>query len=47
VALYTDTDPTLTGVYAPDPALARNLGGIGQVPTMAQVLQAWREIENR
>jgi heptosyltransferase-1 len=47
VAIYTDTDPALTGVYAPDAAQARNLGGIATVPTVAQVLQAWRELEGR
>ncbi|WP_338620055.1 lipopolysaccharide heptosyltransferase I [Paludibacterium sp. THUN1379] len=38
VALYTDTDPALTGVCETDYAI--NLGGIGQMPTVDEVMQA-------
>ena len=38
VALFTGSNPGLTGVHAGP--LALNLGGIGQVPTVAQVLTA-------
>jgi heptosyltransferase-1 len=38
VALYTDTDPSLTGVI--ETAAATNLGGIGMIPTVQQVIAA-------
>jgi heptosyltransferase-1 len=38
VALYTATDPGLTGVFGP--AFHRNLGGKGQLPTVEAVLEA-------
>ncbi len=41
VAIYTDTDPQLTGVI-PTPR-ARNLGGIGQCPDVDAVWQALQE----
>lgn len=44
VAIYTDTDPALTGVYAGAFAPAVNLGNISQIPTPAQVLQALKKI---
>ena len=44
VAIYTDTDPALTGVYAGAFAPAINLGNISQIPTPAQVLQALKKI---
>ncbi|MCL2524389.1 MAG: lipopolysaccharide heptosyltransferase I [Betaproteobacteria bacterium] len=40
VALYTATDPGLTGVFGA--AFHRNLGGQGQVPTPAEVFDALR-----
>lgn len=39
VALYTATDPGLTGVLGA--GLCRNLGGAGQSPEIAAVLNAW------
>ena len=44
VALYTDTDPTLTGVMGPDPARFRNLGGVGQIPGSEAVLAALHQV---
>lgn len=38
VALYTDTDPALTGVAPSDPALAINLGNKGVIPPVADVM---------
>lgn len=40
VALFTDTSPLLTGVYAPNPQLGVNLGDKGRVPTPDEVLAA-------
>lgn len=40
VAIYTDTDPGLTGVLGPDAARFRNLGGIGQIPPHQEVSAA-------
>jgi heptosyltransferase-1 len=39
IAIYTDTDPRLTGVY-PGQSRAINLGGIGQAPAPEAVLAA-------
>jgi heptosyltransferase I len=44
VALYCGTHPRLTGVYAGQGAPVRNLGDIGLVPEVAEVLTALREI---
>jgi heptosyltransferase I len=42
VGIYMSTDPTATGLYgAPR---ARNLGGLGEHPTLAQVLAAGRDL---
>ena len=41
IALYIATDPALTGVHGP--GFARNLGGVGQSPTVAQVLNVARQ----
>lgn len=43
VAIYTDTDPRLTGVCQTDYAL--NIGGIGEQPAVAAVLEALRSRE--
>jgi heptosyltransferase-1 len=43
VALYTATDPGLTGVYGP--AFCRNLGGKGKIPTVNGVLGALAEAD--
>lgn len=43
VALFTGSDPELTGVYGA--ARARNLGARGAAPTPAAVLQALRDIQ--
>jgi heptosyltransferase-1 len=40
LALYTDTDPALTGVLGTHPALFLNLGGIGNIPTPQQAFFA-------
>lgn len=44
VALYTDTDPQLTGVLAYDQRKVRNLGGKDQVPAVATVLDALAQV---
>jgi heptosyltransferase-1 len=44
VALYTDTDPGLTGVCAGAFAPAVNLGGIHQSPTVPQVIKALDQV---
>jgi lipopolysaccharide heptosyltransferase I len=44
VALYCGTRPGLTGVYASHGGCARNLGGPGMVPEVAEVLAALREV---
>ncbi len=40
IAIYTDTNPALTGVCAGAYAPAINLGGIGQIPSVKEVLLA-------
>ncbi len=40
VAIYTSTDPLLTGVFPEHPARARNLGGVGQCPSVDEVMLA-------
>ncbi len=40
VAIYTGSDPALTGVYPRDPARAVNLGGRGRTPGAEEVLAA-------
>ncbi|MEK7696802.1 MAG: glycosyltransferase family 9 protein, partial [Pseudomonadota bacterium] len=40
VAIYTGSDPALTGVYPRDPARAVNLGGEGQIPGAETALAA-------
>lgn len=47
VALYTDTDPSLTGVYPADFQRARNLGGPGRNPEVSSVLAALSSIVDR
>ncbi len=44
VAIYTDTNPALTGIYAGHHAAAINLGNIHQIPTVQQVTQALEKI---
>lgn len=44
VAIYTDTDPALTGVMAGRFAAAINLGGIGKTPAADEVLQNLKKI---
>lgn len=44
VAIYTDTQPALTGVHPGAYAAAINLGGIQQVPTVDTVLGAMQSI---
>jgi heptosyltransferase I len=40
IAIYTDTNPALTGVMAGAFKPVINLGGIGQTPSVEQVLNA-------
>lgn len=44
IAIYTDTNPALTGVYAGKLAPAVNLGNVGKIPSPHQVLEALRKI---
>jgi heptosyltransferase-1 len=44
LAIYTDTDPALTGIYAGSKAPAINLGNINQTPTVQQVIQNLEKI---
>jgi len=44
VAIYTDTNPALTGVMAAEHGQAVNLGGTKQTPTVASVLRAIQRI---
>ncbi|MEE9332356.1 MAG: lipopolysaccharide heptosyltransferase I [Methylophilaceae bacterium] len=44
VALYTDTQPTLTGVYSGAHAQAINLGGVKKIPSVASVLDAIQSV---
>ena len=44
VAIYTDTDPALTGVYGADPGRFRNLGGVARLPSCASVLEALKQV---
>ena len=44
IAIYTDTNPALTGVYAGAQAPAINLGNINQTPSPQQVLEALKKI---
>ncbi len=45
IAIYTDTNPALTGVYPGDQAPAINLGGIASVPAVDEILQALKQIK--
>jgi len=47
VALYTDTDPQRTGVLPGRAQSAINLGGVGQVPAPAAVLEALDRLTQR
>ena len=44
IAIYTDTNPALTGVMAGNVAPAINLGGIHQTPTVDDVLGALKPL---
>lgn len=44
IAIYTDTNPALTGVYAGAHAPAVNLGNVGEIPSPRQVLDALKKI---
>ena len=44
IAIYTDTNPALTGVMGGAVKAAVNLGGIAQIPTVAQVLASLQKI---
>jgi heptosyltransferase-1 len=43
VAIYIDTEPALTGLLASQNEPARNLGGVGQCPTVEAVMAALHE----
>ena len=45
VAIYTDTNPQLTGITAGAYAPAFNIGGIHQVPTVEEVFQAFLNLK--
>lgn len=45
VAIYTDTDPALTGVLGTHASLFRNLGGIGMRPSAADVFSALNQLK--
>jgi heptosyltransferase-1 len=44
VAIYTDTDPSLTGIYPGLNSAAINLGGLSQMPSPEAVIQALNTI---
>ena len=44
IAIYTDTDPALTGVMAGEKAEAINLGSIGQTPGVNEVTSAFERL---
>lgn len=44
IAIYTDTDPVLTGVVAQDARLVRSLGNRGLTPSVDEVCAALREV---
>lgn len=44
VAIYTDTDPALTGVLGAHPERSCNLGGVGQTPSCDAVLEALEQV---
>jgi heptosyltransferase-1 len=46
IAIYTDTNPALTGVYAGAQAPAINLGNIGKIPSVNDVTTALEQILN-
>jgi heptosyltransferase I len=46
VAIYTDTNPALTGVMASNNSKVINLGGVKQMPSVASVLDAMQSITN-
>ncbi len=47
VAIYTDTDPALTGVLGGRDARSINLGGIGQTPPAVVVLRSLEQVLGR
>lgn len=47
VAIYTDTDPALTGVMAGVSTPAVNLGGIAQIPSVNEVMNTLLEFESK
>lgn len=44
VGIYTDTDPALSGVYGSGKARAINVGNVGVIPSVAQVLAAFSSL---
>jgi len=47
IAIYTDTDPALTGVYAGPIAPAINLGNINSTPSVHDVMNAFGKISQK
>ena len=45
IAIYTDTNPQLTGITAGAYAPAINIGGIHQTPTVEEVFQAFQSLQ--
>ncbi len=45
IAVYTDTDPALTGVVAHDARLVRSLGNQGVIPSVDDVCAALRDVQ--
>ena len=45
LGIYTDTDPGLSGVHGSGEAVAINVGNINQVPTVDEVMAAFRKLE--
>lgn len=41
VGIYTDSDPVKTGVQVSD--WAKNLGGVGEMPSVETVFETWQE----
>ena len=44
IAIYTDTNPALTGVMAGIHAQAINLGNIGEIPSVSNVLDSLNKL---
>jgi heptosyltransferase-1 len=45
IGIYTDTDPTLSGVHGSGKAAAINVGNVNQVPTVDEVMTVFSKLE--